>query len=52
MSQRESVHAIIEGSITEGPDLIWLKDSALPVRDAFLAEVQQMGKRWIRPKSG
>ena len=33
-------------------DLVWLKDSALPVRDAFLAEVQQMGVRRIPPKEG
>jgi DNA-binding transcriptional LysR family regulator len=33
-------------------DLVWLKDSAVPVRDAFLAEVQQMGVRRIRSKAG
>ena len=33
-------------------DLVWLKDSAEPVRDAFLAQVQQMGVRRIRPKAG
>jgi DNA-binding transcriptional LysR family regulator len=30
-------------------DVIWLKDSASPVRDAFLAQVPQMGVRRARP---
>jgi hypothetical protein len=33
-------------------DTIWLKDSASPVRDAFLAQVQQTGVRRARPKAG
>jgi DNA-binding transcriptional LysR family regulator len=33
-------------------DLIWLNDSAAPVRDAFLGQVQQTGARRARPKAG
>jgi hypothetical protein len=33
-------------------DLVWLKDAAVPVRDTFLAQVQQTGPRRARPKAG
>jgi DNA-binding transcriptional LysR family regulator len=32
-------------------DMVWRKDAALPVLNAFLAEVQQIGVRTIRPNA-